>query len=148
MKKLSTVVRTKEGKKKTITVWLDNETAWRLQECGDERLIHEYIVEEYKTHLIERKETRRHQSLDMSIEQGCEFIDENSDVEQKIISLEEVSRLHKGLETLTDKQLKILNLHVLEGKTFNEIAKELEINIYTVYEHFTAAKKKLKKFLS
>ena len=59
MKKLSTTILHK-GKEKAISVWLDDETARLLEECGDERLKHESIVEEYKARLIERRETRRH----------------------------------------------------------------------------------------
>ena len=45
MKKLSTTILHK-GKEKAISVWLDDETARLLEECGDERLKHEYIVEQ------------------------------------------------------------------------------------------------------
>ena len=77
MKKLSTTILHK-GKEKAISVWLDDETARLLEECGDERLKHEYIVEEYKARLIERRETRRHQSLEKSMDSGFDMADENA----------------------------------------------------------------------
>ena len=64
MKKLTTKIMD-NGKEKDIAVFLDDETAKVLEECGDEELKHRYIVEEYKDKLIERRETRRHQSLEV-----------------------------------------------------------------------------------
>lgn len=62
MKKLTTTITTINGIKKEISVWLNEETAEKLEKC-DVNILHEYILEEYKSRLIERKETRRHQSL-------------------------------------------------------------------------------------
>ena len=147
MKKFSTKIMHK-GEEKTIAVWLDDETARLLQEYGDEVLKHKYIVEEYKVNLIERRESRRHQSLERTIEGGREFIDEKSDVAEIVEGKEEIAKLYKALKILTEKQLYILKLHVLKRKTFREISEEMGLNLYTVYEHYTTAKKKLKKFLS
>ena len=47
MKKLTTKIMD-NGKEKDIAVFLDDETAKVLEECGDEELKHRYIVEEYK----------------------------------------------------------------------------------------------------
>ena len=63
MKKLKTKIM-HNGEEKEIAVLLDDETARILEECGDEKLKHRYIVEEYKAQLIERRETRRHSSSD------------------------------------------------------------------------------------
>ncbi len=147
MKKFSTEIMHK-GEEKTIAVWLDDETARLLQEYGDEGLKHKYIVEEYKVKLIERRESRRHQSLERTIEGGYEFVDEKSNVAEIVEGKEEIAKLYKALKILTEKQLYILKLHVLKRKTFREISEEMGLNLYTVYEHYTTAKKKLKKFLS
>ena len=147
MKKFTTKIMHK-GEEKTIAVWLDDETARVLEECGDEPLRHKYIVEEYKARLIERRESRRHRSLERTVESGHEFVDESSNVAEIIEGKEEIAELYKALKALTQKQLYILKLHVLERKTFREISKEMGLNLYTVYEHYAAAKKKLKKFFS
>ena len=138
MKKLTTKIMD-NGKEKEIAVFLDDETARVLEECGDKELKHGYIVEEYKYQLIERRETRRHQSLEKSIEGGHEFVDHKADVEQNLEKKEEIEQLYKALKFLT-------RLHVLEQKTFQEISEIMGINLYTVYEHYVTAKKKLKKF--
>ena len=62
MKKLTTKIMD-NGKEKDIAVFLDDETAKVLEECGDEELKHRYIVEEYKDKLIERRETRADTNL-------------------------------------------------------------------------------------
>ena len=100
MKKLTTKIMD-NGKEKEIAVFLDDETARVLEECGDEELKHGYIVEEYKYQLIERRETRRHQSLEKSIESGHEFVDHKADVEQNLEKKEEIEQLYKALKFLT-----------------------------------------------
>ena len=84
MKRFTTKIMHK-GEEKVIAVWLDDETARLLDEYGDEKLKHAYIVEEYKVQLIERSETRRHQSLEKSMEAGFDVIDESTDVEKEAI---------------------------------------------------------------
>ena len=147
MKKLKTKIM-HNGAEKEIAVLLDDETARLLEKCGDEKLRHRYILEEYKAQLIERRETRRHQSLEKSIENGHEFVDDSSDITEIVERREEVFQLCKGLKALTQKQLYVLKLHVLEHKTFRETSEEMGLNLYTIYEHYTTAKKKLKKFFS
>ena len=100
MKKLTTKIMD-NGKEKEIAVFLDDETARVLEECGDKELKHGYIVEEYKYQLIERRETRRHQSLEKSIEGGHEFVDHKADVEQNLEKKEEIEQLYKALKFLT-----------------------------------------------
>lgn len=146
MQKFSTEIETEDKEKKVITVWLDDETARLLNECVDEALKHTYIVEEYQAQLIERKETRRHQSLEGMVECGQEIADENANTEQLYERHEEYVKLYRALRILTKKQLYIVKLHVLKGKTFKEIAEKIGLNSCTVKEHFYAAKKKLKKF--
>ncbi len=146
MQKFSTEIETEDKEKKVITVWLDDETARLLNECGDETLQHAYIVEEYQAQLIERKETRRHQSLEGMVECGQEIADERADTERHYEKNEEYAQLHKALKVLTKKQLYIVKLHVLREKTFKEIAEKLRLNSCTVKEHYYAAKRKLKKF--
>ena len=84
--------------------------------------------------------------MEKSIEGGHEFVDHKADVEQNLEKKEEIEQLYKALKFLTKKQMYVLRLHVLEQKTFQEISEIMGINLYTVYEHYVTAKKKLKKF--
>lgn len=107
----------------------------------------EYAAMEHRDKLIERKETRRHQSLDKSLEHGWDVADPSADVALQAERDEDKALLHSALQRLTDKQRAVLLLHIEEGKSFREIGEELGIHKDTVKEHYHAAIKKLKKFL-
>ena len=67
MKKYSTVI-TKDGETKEISVWFDDETARAIDEANDPKITQFYILDKHQEDLIDRKETRRHTSLDELIE--------------------------------------------------------------------------------
>ena len=107
----------------------------------------EYAAMEHRDKLIERKETRRHQSLDKSLEHGWDVADPSTDVALQAERDEDKERLHTALRKLTDKQRAVLLLYIEEGKSFREIGEELGIHKDTVKEHYHAAIKNLRKIL-
>lgn len=107
----------------------------------------EYAAMEHRDKLIERKETRRHQSLDKSLEHGWDIADPSADVVLQAERDEDTALLHSALQRLTDKQRAVLLLYIEEVKSFREIGEILGIHKDTVKEHYHAAIKKLKKFL-
>lgn len=107
----------------------------------------EYAAMEYRDKLIERKETRRHQSLDKSLEHGWDIPNPSADVALQAERNEEKARLSSALQRLTDKQRAVLLLYIEDGLSFREIAANLGVNKDTVREHYLAAIKNLKKFL-
>ena len=107
----------------------------------------EYAAMEHRDKLIERKETRRHQSLDKSLEHGWDIPDPSADVALQAERNEEKARLSSALQRLTDKQRAVLLLYIEDGLSFREIAANLGVNKDTVREHYFAAIKNLKKFL-
>lgn len=139
MAKKMTAVITAKGRERTISVWVDNTTAELLENHCDEPFRRTYIIDEYKAHLIERRETRRHQSLS----NGFDVIDERSDIE----NLYEMSRMRDAAVILTDRQREVLYSHLLEKKSFQEIGNEMGAAKQTIYEIYAAAIKKLKKYL-
>ena len=112
-----------------------------------EEFASEYAAMEHRDKLIERKETRRHQSLDKSLEHGWDITDPSADVALQAERNEEKARLSSALKKLTDKQRAVLLLYIEEGLSFREIAANLGVNKDTVREHYLAAIKNLKKFL-
>lgn len=106
----------------------------------------EYAKTEHRDKLIERKETRRHQSLDKSMEYGFDVADPRVDIQAEIERNEENLRLHNALRRLTDKQRAVFLRYVLDGLSFREIGEELGVAKNVVREHYYAAIKKLKKF--
>lgn len=107
----------------------------------------EYTAMEHRDKLIERKETRRHQSLDKSLEHGWDVADPSADVALQAERNEEKARLSSALQRLTDKQRAVLLLYIEEGLSFREIGEELGIHKDTVKEHYHAAIKNLRKIL-
>lgn len=107
----------------------------------------EYAAIEHRDKLIERKETRRHQSLDKSLEHGWDVADPSADVALQAERNEDKERLYAALQGLTDKQRAVLLLYIEEGKSFREIGEELGIHKDTVKEHYHAAIKNLRKIL-
>lgn len=107
----------------------------------------EYAAMEHRDKLIERKETRRHQSLDKSLDHGWDVADPSADVALQAEQDEDKERLYAALQKLTDKQRAVLLLYIEEGKSFREIGEELGIHKDTVKEHYHAAIKNLRKIL-
>ena len=96
---------------------------------------------------VNRKETRRHQSLDKSMEHGFDVADPNvnvfEQVERRLLS----EQIHTALHKLTDKQRTVVLLYFFDGLNFREIGERLHIGTSAVFDHYSAAIKKLKKFL-
>lgn len=82
MKKYTTFVENKKGEQKKISVWLDDETARAIDEANDPEITQFYILDKHKEDLIQRKETRRHTSLDQLFEQGHYIEEQDSDLSQ------------------------------------------------------------------
>lgn len=107
----------------------------------------QYAELEHKDKLIERKKTRRHQSLDKSMEHGFDVPDLRVDIQAEVERRELSAQLKTALHTLTDKQRTVFLRYVLDGLSFREIGEEMSIGTQAVWEHYNAAVKKLKKFL-
>jgi len=146
MKRLTTQI-TKNNETKTIYAMVDDKTA-NLLEKADEQVRHEYIVAEHEQYLSELKETRRHQSLDLSLENGHEFEDEESNLEEKLIENEMYEELHKAISTLSKEQQWLIYEVYFKGRPQVEIAKELGILKTSLNDRLSRALKKLKKLFS
>jgi len=113
-----------------------------------EEFARQYAEMEHTDALIERKETRRHQSLDKSMEHGFDVPDPYADTAEQAERRELSEEIQSALHKLTDKQRTVFTLHVVEELTFREIGEELGLGTYTVRDYFYNAVKKLQKFLS
>ena len=144
MKKLTTQI-TKNNETKTIYAMVDDKTT-KLLEKADAQVMHEYIVAEHEQYLSELKETRRHQSLDLSLENGHEFEDEESDLEEKLIKDEMYEELHKAISTLSKEQQWLIYEIYFKGRSQAEIAQELGIDHTAIRNRLRKIYKKIKKF--
>ncbi len=108
----------------------------------------EYAEMEHKDALIERKETRRHQSLDKSLEHGFDILDPQANISEEIERKELSEEIRKALHKLTEKQRTVVLLRISDGMSFREIGERIGLGTYTVRDYFYNAVKKLQNFLS
>ena len=107
----------------------------------------QYAEMEHREYLVNRKEIRRHQSLDKSMEHGFDVVDPSvnvfEQVERRLLS----EQIYTALHNLTDKQRTVVSLYFFDGLNFREIGERLHIGTSAVFDHYSEAIKKLKKFL-
>ena len=106
-----------------------------------------YLKDEYEEQLHQRKETRRHISLDKSIENGHDFESQEATPIDFVLQEEENERVNKILERLSVRQKEVFVLHALDGWKLKEIGKKMGVSSQRVYQIYQDARKKLKKFL-
>lgn len=77
------------------------------------------------------------------------------EVKDKSLSSEELyekqmmyKKIHEAIETLTEKQKKVIHMYFWENKTIREIALELGVYFTTVEESYQAALKKIRKYFN
>lgn len=120
--------------------------------CEDIEVTEEFAAEyeemEHKDALIERKETRRHQSLDKSLEHGFDILDPQANVSEVIERRELSEGIQKALHKLTEKQRTVFLMYVEDGLNYRAIGERMGLGTYTVRDYFYNAVKKLQKFLS
>lgn len=107
-----------------------------------------YAEMEHKDALTERKETRRHQSLDKSMEHGFDVPDPHTDIAIEVECKELSEEIWAALHRLTEKQRTVFLLYAEEGLNYRQIGEKLGLGTYTVRDYFYNAVKKLQKFLS
>jgi len=130
---------------KTIKIY--DGTTFIAVEVEDQFAV-EYAAMEHADALIERKETRRHQSLNKSMDNGFDVPDNRENPVQTAIRKETESELHNALKQLTEKQYYIIISYAVNKLSFQKIADEMGISKNTVREHYMAAIKKMKNILS
>ena len=94
--------------------------------------------QEYNT---DRKETRRHVSLDAALYEGDVFVDESASLE----SFADNYDLHQAISKLTDNQRRIIVGHYFEGLTYVALAQELGIAEANVRKAANRALKQIQK---
>lgn len=145
MKKLSTTV-TKNNVTKTIYAIVDDRTA-KFLEGLDEQTRHDYIVSEHEIYLSELKETRRHQSLELSLDNGHDFVSEDPTPDEKLEKQEEIALLRQALSTLTEDQQWLVKEIYFKGRPQIEIAKESDVDPTAIRNRLRKIYAKIKKIL-
>ena len=136
MKKYTTFQENKKGDQKKISVWFDDETVRAIDEANDPEITQFYILDKHKEDLIQRKETRRHTSLDYLFEQGHYIEEQDSDLSQHGVKMENILKVRKALSTLTDRQFKAIWYVAVDGLSYAKTGRLMGIRGETVREHY------------
>ncbi len=146
MKKVTVTVANQRGEIELISAYVEDEIAVALEQCSDE--VHRvYILDKHEEQNADRRETRRHRSLDQVMEEGEQFGTNEYNPAVEMMKREGNERLYEAMRALTDKQYQALWRYAVDGLTFQEIGEEMGIRWETVREHYRAALKKLRKIL-
>lgn len=116
-------------------------------QSGNEEVIHEYIVEEYRARNINRKETRRHQSMESSMEHGFDRADLKADTEQMLERKEDADKLYKAMQKLLPSQRELIRRVYFEGEKITDIAREEGVDVSSISHRKERALKSLKRFM-
>ncbi len=122
MQKFELEITRKNGKKRAVTVYLDDTTAELLKQAGDQKLLDTYLREEYKSSRRARQEEFWNHSLDEDMENGIDYEDKRSYCDYSFDDMND-EHLQAAFKLLTPRQQEILRLVYIEGKTQKEIAK-------------------------
>ena len=103
MKELFTDITLRNGEVKKIKVELEDELAeWLVTQ--PEEVYRDFLLFEYKSKCVERKETRRTQSLDASLSNGFEVPDEDADVHLAVLRKMTCEQVRKAIQKLEQQQ--------------------------------------------
>ena len=122
-----------------------NGTRVEVEVADEFAALYEQMDEEEKR--VNRKETRRHQSLETLVEGGFQIADPDSDIEETLIKQYDIDRLHRALAVLTDDQKWLVEQVFYYGRKQSEIAAELGVCKQALNNRITRVIKKIKKFL-
>ena len=146
MKKLFTQIVKKNGELKDVYVCIDDETA-RVLEQVDEETRKMYLQAEWEMKTAENYFRRHEQSLDKSIDNGFDVIDENQDVEEMAIKQAEKERVLKAIAKLEPQQQWLVKQIYVYGRKQVEIAEELGIGESAIRSRLRKIFEKIKKIL-
>lgn len=97
--------------------------------------------------LDERRETRRCQSLESSIDNGFDVADPNADVEEIVYRNERYKKLYFAISKLLPEQQELIAAVYFDGKTKTEMSERFGISRSAISKRIARILAQLKKFL-
>ena len=146
MKKLFTQIVKKNGELKDVYVCVDDETA-RVLEQVDEETRRIYLQEEYAMKMSDNKYKFCNQSLEKSLDNGFDVIDENQDVEEMAIKQAEKESVLDAIAKLKPQQQWIVKQVFIYGRKQCEVARDLKISEPALSQRIAVIKVQIKKIL-
>ena len=113
----------------------------------EDKFYEEYKKLETETKSLERKETRRHISMNVFEEKGIEFKDESSDLENSLIDEENKNQVLEAIKKLNSKQQNLILEVFYKGKTLSEIAQANGVSKSAITQQMQVILRKLKEIL-
>lgn len=146
MKELTTEIFLRNGASKVIKVELEDELAeWLITQPRD--VYRNFLIFEYKSKCVERKETRRVQSLDASIANGYEVEDETADVYLATLRKMKSEQVRNAISTLEPQQQWLVGEIFYKGRSQIEIANELGVGESAIRSRLKKIFEKIQKNL-
>lgn len=99
-------------------------------------------------HRSERRETRRCQSLEQSVDNGWDVADPNADIETIIDKKERYKKLYAALNTLPKQQQRLIYLVFFKGVSQIEIARQEGVTKVAIHLRLQVILQKLKEILN
>ena len=146
MKELSTNYTLRNGETKLITVKLEDDLAdWLVTQ--PEEVYKDFLIFEYRNNCVERKETRRTQSLNASLANGFDIVDEDSDVYMALLRKMSCEQIHKAIKKLESQQQWLVEEIFFNGRTQVDIANELGVGKTAIRNRLQKIFEKMQKNL-
>lgn len=108
----------------------------------------QYADMEHREYLINRKETRRHQSLDKSMEHGFDVPDPRENLFDKVERNERNRELYRAIALLPSEHQQLLRQVYFEYISQTEIAASQGVTKSAINKRLSRILARLKKFLS
>ena len=148
MKKVTETITLNSGKRKEVTLKLDEQIYEALMRTGDRTLYEAYLAEEYNTLSLNRRMKDNCTSLDTILDEGHDFADKTVDILRDFLCSEEKELVIKFLRKhLTKRETEVVTLYILDDMIMVEVAEKLGISAARVCQLFHAAEKKLQEIL-
>ena len=146
MKELSTEIILRNGDIRTITVELETELAdWLVLQPP--AVYRDFLIFEYRSKCVERKETRRVQSLNASLDHGFDIVDEDSDPFMALIRQLTLEEVRKAIRKLKPKQQWVAEQVLILERKQVDVARELGITKQAMMQQISIIKRDLKNYL-
>ena len=146
MKELSTNYTLRNGDTKLITVKLEDELAdWLVTQ--PEEVYKDFLIFEYKNNCVERKETRRTQSLNASIANGFDIVDEDEDVYLALLRKMKREEVREAIKKLEPQQRWLVNEIYFNNRSQSDIATVLDVKPQAITNRLKKIFEKMKRSL-
>ena len=103
---------------------------------------------EKETYNSNRRETRRHNSIENMEEQGIQFQDKNTDIYKTFNRKETNKNLYNALDKLLPQQKRLIQKVYYHNMSIAQIARDEGVSETAIRNRLNKIYKKLKKFLS